>query len=197
MTDTAREDRLILEGRTIAHLLPGAWRFIASESWLNKVEQYRERLVIRNDDDRTQEIHLQDDWKDADRWRVWGNHMSRDGGIGCAKSRGPEAIARDIERRFLPDYLKAHGEWRVNDKARGAAQAAYEIKRDLVLRTIPGARECSHTFRPVGGEKRIYFKGGSMKTYVGYRDDKWSMTLDVSFEDAMRVLCMLKKEKEA
>ena len=192
---SSRTQELINTGRRVAHLLPGPWRLNEAESWLADGETWAERLVLQHDEDRTRKIFLRDDWKDSTKWRITGDHQRLGQGIGCSKSRSCKAIAGEIERRFLDAYLEAHAEWKEHEGTRHQAYERYEIQRDLVMRTIPGTSEYGDGRK--NGEKRIHFDGGVMKTYVGYTSKRgeWTVELNLSFEDAMRVLCMLKKEQ--
>lgn len=101
----------------VARHLPG---------WRVKGEEHRARVLVNEDG---AEVYFRQEYNKPDRIEVsgafprselsssyFGPHGQRFV-ISCALSRGPEKIARDVERRLLPGYLPKYAEARASRDA--------------------------------------------------------------------------------
>jgi hypothetical protein len=114
--------------------------------------------------------------------------------ITVAISRGPEAIAKDIAKRFLPEYLRifALAEEKV------ATDAAYEAKIETNLQRLAamaGVNFHSEDGLNYRGEQRKSFswKVGTAYHEVKVNDHDADLKLnDLTFEQAEKIITLLK-----
>tara|TARA_R110002072_G_scaffold54002_1_gene141969 strand:- start:25 stop:606 length:582 start_codon:yes stop_codon:yes gene_type:complete len=130
---------------TIARLLPGNWRFHQIES--QRASEHRPGAVIQNDDRTALRIFLNQCWRDDKRLTISGpvpgqhTRYPQERRITVAASRSAEAIAGDINRRFLPGYLKACEAGEKFAEGRNAVERDKELKFSLLKRYLPEMRE--------------------------------------------------------
>ena len=114
--------------------------------------------------------------------------------ITVAISRGPEAIAKDIAKRFLPEYLRVFA--LVEEKV--AADSAYEAKIAANLQRladVAGVHFHSEDGLNYRGEQRKSFswKVGTAYHEVKVNDHEADLKLnDLTFEQAEKIITLLK-----
>lgn len=181
----------------VAPLLTGAWRFNckASES-----DGWADRLTISDDSEPGRVILFAPFSKSGEkRIEIYGrlpkyvygsfstDHMT------VSESRSPLAIAHDINRRLIPDYLKKWDEQKaaINRHQREAAEHLQKI--ELVRRAVVKLRG-EYGREITSNESNFTFKGGSLRMHPGGGIEP-ELKLQLDYSDVLQVLHFVKKMK--
>lgn len=185
----------------VARLLPGNWA-------LNRIktdeaaDAWHECAYIHDKTKPARQISLMKDWHKRDRLRIVGElprwPTSAYSGIskariGVSARRPAHEIAREIERRFLPGYLK---EWDQAEQYRRERQAEYEAYRlrvEIVRQIFPELRTRTH-FRMTEYPK--FYIGQWAEVELNHYSGGTSLSLDLSFGELLQVLHLLKANRE-
>tara|TARA_R110002110_G_scaffold415559_1_gene650639 strand:+ start:3792 stop:4358 length:567 start_codon:yes stop_codon:yes gene_type:complete len=123
---------------TVARLLPGNWRHTTIES--DDADKWRPAAIIKNDNTSGQKIRIQQHWQKADRLEIGGviaGSIYKTPRITVAASRTAEAIAADIARRLIPDYLKAFERSAAEAEGRKSVHTDEALKLALLKKFLP------------------------------------------------------------
>lgn len=168
--------------------LNGKWRYLENEAWT----EYRQRAVLQDDTAHGRRIILSDYYGGEGRLEVMGvfpDRWSETPRITVAMSRSIPAISADINRRFLPVYLK---EW---EKAKALYDEGKERQEDLRIRVnllkhiVPSMRPSWHSHKEVATD--YYLSKGKLR--LSPYDDNVHLEIKLSFDQLVRVLHLLKE----
>lgn len=193
---SSRAEQLIV---AVAPLIDGAWRYNIRAS---EYERYWTRYTLTDDTNTGRQIWFKDISKNGDsRLSVTGKLPSNFGrweschSITVSQSRSPIAIARDINRRFLAEYLE---KWHNRQKGVDAFNAETEthFQRIELVRRITTDFRGQYGHRIESTTTNFNFAGGSV---VLHRGNNWNadLKLDLSFEETIQVLHFVKQIKGA
>ena len=173
-----------------APLLDGQWRYnrLPAEStqthWGNRATLFDATRPGR-------QIVFCAIWNRPERIEIYGSLPERYSSktrITVGQGRDIPAIAADIGRRFLPDYLREWDEAEAAKRQRAETMALYSHQVDLIRRIAPDFRQ-AYTQELTGCDE-FYFKGGKVRLSSGGYDAH--LELSLSFDELVRVLMFLK-----
>jgi hypothetical protein len=177
-----------------APFINGAWRF--NNTFTSQC--HRQGCAVLSDDRQPgRAIEFFASWSAKDRITIKGTlpslgaHDRYTNQITVAPHRSGKAVAGDINRRLLPDYLDAWTKRQAEIAADRARVDLHKIKLDMIKSYCPelrarygGKLEDTHDLRTRFGELRLW-----------YQSQRADLTLALSFDDLIRVLHFLKAEE--
>ena len=126
-------------------------------------------------------------WRDKGRVSVSGEHSRHT--ITVSPNRAPRAIAGDIERRFLPVYLKDVTEYEKSVQSMADKAEVVRQQTELLRKVCPNLR-VGH-----GHSSEMHFDGGSYR--FGYSPDSYSITFNqLTFDESLRLAYFVQSLKE-
>lgn len=157
-------------------------------------------------DDSGARLHLTGNswnWKDSDRIVVTGKYPRMNGKpvlssreytrITCAKKRGSEAVARDIERRFLPQYQKLVAQAQEKIEQREQENAEIRSQAEAFARIVDSDQiDGIGHHGSLREELRVNFAQGNAR--FGSHRVGITITLRLPASSAMRLAHFLKQE---
>jgi hypothetical protein len=171
----------------VAPLLPGQWRYNHLAEKRSDVRHANE-AILNDDIQPGRQLVFRPCWDSPGRIRIAGSlpqGLSKTH-ITVSEERTPAAVAGDITRRLLPDYL---AEWKDTETRRRERESEMELYRhqvDLLRRFVPEFHQLYN--RTLSGADEFHFQDGSVQLYSNY---KASLQLSLPFEDLVRVLMAL------
>ena len=180
--------RLFEIAQGVAPLLDGKWRYnrLAEE---NEKSHWQNRAVLNDDTQAGRQIVFSSCWNRKGRIEISGPLPSgrySKTRITVGETRNIPAIAADIERRFLPGYLKEWTEAEADQQARAETMELYRHQVDILRRVLPDFRQ-AHGHQLTGYDE-FYFTGGKVRLGGSSAD----LNLRLPFDDLVRVLMFLK-----
>ena len=179
--------------RGVAPLLDGSFRF--NERAVATNANYWDGRHVINDDEQTgRQLYFSRERLKTDRVAVWGmlpNRRSCSVRITVSETRTVPAIAEDINRRFLPYFVK---EWRTvfeQERARTDQLDMYRHQVNLIKGIVPNLHIPSHS--RLEGNDEMYFQNGRLRMYARGHDSELSIRLP--FDDLVRLFKFLFPEK--
>ncbi|MBO6570795.1 MAG: hypothetical protein JJ960_18760 [Kordiimonadaceae bacterium] len=133
----------------VARMLPGNWRYNRLESELP--QNYRGSAILQNDDEPGKRFKILPYWQASGRLCFLGCHPNANDfspferTITVSAQRSADAIAREIARRFLPDYLTEYARKTAQVEERNARAADAANKINLVKKFLPETRPVQHS----------------------------------------------------
>lgn len=116
-----------------------------------------------------------------------GRHHPRCASIGVSAERPAKAIAADIKRRFLPDYLAAFETAVTAYQKQQAEEQKEKLIREAVIK-VSGGYYVTHA-------RRVYFEGGTAEISA-YRDNVTLTLNDLSPDIAIQIIGKIKQVQE-
>ena len=132
----------------VARMLPGNWRYNRLESELP--QNYRGSAIIQNDDEPGKRFKILPYWQVTGRLCFLGCHPNTNDfspferTITVSAQRSADAIAGEIARRFLPDYLTEYARKTAQAEKHNARAADHTHKMNLIKKFLPETRPIHH-----------------------------------------------------
>lgn len=183
-------ERLFTLAQSVAPLLTGEWRYnrLAEE---RRDYAHGNRAVISDDTKPGRRIVLRPCWRVAHRIEVYGelpSDRSSQTKITVSPKRSARAVASDINRRLLPDFLKEWEQAEAYHEKRTAELERYRHQVDLLKRFVPDFR-LLHGGQDLRGDDEFSVPHGTLRMYAG--DYQATLKLSLPFEDLVKVLMLL------
>lgn len=177
----------------VAPLLDGRFRYNCLEEEKTTYD-WGNRAVLNDDTETGRQILLTNCSRKPERIVVSGRLINGYGrtSITVANSRDIPSIAGDINRRFLPDYLKEWEKRQDEQAERTAKMEAYKHRVDLIRHIVPDF--WSRNGRALTGSDEFYFKGGRVRLSCSEYDEE--LRLSLPYDDLVRVLVYLSEIKK-
>lgn len=198
MTSASLDNRIVEIAEQAAPFITGAWRFnrLASEK---RSSEWRTIAVISDDEQPGRTIDLRPDWNKSGRIAISGSMPDNSyyqGHITVSDQRSGKAIAGDINRRLLPDYLRCWSKRHADHVERARKAVEFEQKRYLLSQILPGFRDgYAH-----GSEERFYFEAGNdglrgkVQMYKYYSEDTATLEVRLTFDQLVKLAAFISGE---
>ena len=159
------------------------WRF---NRVLSKgADSWRPIATFSNDDRET--FLMCTHWRNESRFKIYGEHSQHS--ITVAQNRAPQAIAGDIQRRFLPQYLDDVAKYRQDQANRKASQATERLQYDLM------EKACGELKEHWNHQHKTRFEGGFFS--FGYNETSNNIEFNsLTFDEMLKLAFFYKSLKE-
>ncbi len=171
--------------------LKGRWRYLKNEDWAG----YRQRAVLQDDTDRRRQIIFSDYYRGEGRFQVTGAYPVGQGNpprITLSQCRSISDLGREINRRFLPSYLKHYDQSKSAHLLQIKKQEQLRIRAGLLKQIDPSMRP-SHSHH---GEVSTDYYLASGKLSLSSYSDQVRLDVRLSFDQVVRVLYLLNEVKD-
>lgn len=115
--------------------------------------------------------------------------------INVSRSKSPEVIARDIERRLLPELRKVQAELNGKNSERDARARELGAIAAELIEASDGILEPAHSDSEIHRRLKAYHMSSSRRIEVDFYGEEFDMTLaNLTKAEVIRILCILKDE---